>query len=653
MSRSDLAFEGAEGFGCYAKGGRGGPAYVVTTLDDTDGAESRQGTLRHAVETAGRPLVVGFDPQLCGVVRLTRKLKIKGERLTVDGSSAGGAGICVAGAPVVVRATDVVLRYLRFRGAAGLDDMSAYAGDALTITGPSEHVIVDHCSCSWGTDEVLSVNPADGTHATNVTLQHCIVSEPLGRDARGRDHRFGGILSGGDGDRLSVLHCLWVHCNSRAPRVGHHEDAAGPGVRLPCYLDFRCNVLYNAGKQWGYNGEETDAPNRMNFVGNAFVSGPDTERRTHVFFERGSRRARAFFRNNAVDGVPTRAGEHYDVVRFDGDLWTAAEIEEYMATPEFPVPASTRTVEDWRDVWSGVLAGAGCVRPMRDAVDARLVRECKDRSGSLVTPHSLSDAPERYRLPRLVPRRRAALCIADGEFDALRNDLEAFADLVREQGYSEVRCVVDATKKEFRDGMKWLVADGMQPGDRAFFYAGAHGTRRAAADDVHEGDGWDEVLATADKPLPDDDIRRLLTAQVPDGAFLFAVIPACHSGTAGDMEHNYSWRRRPSPTGDGSSRLAFRYRDDGYPDETGNVAVFTACDDAESTWVHVYEGKKHSALGGALLAELRWILHPSAEPCSYRRLLRFLAEVHEREGIDAIPHLACHPKRYYREQVAL
>ena len=44
-----VAFPGAEGFGRYATGGRGGKVYVVNSLED-DGTE---GTLRYAVEAEG------------------------------------------------------------------------------------------------------------------------------------------------------------------------------------------------------------------------------------------------------------------------------------------------------------------------------------------------------------------------------------------------------------------------------------------------------------------------------------------------------------------------------------------------------------------------------------------------------------------------
>ena len=60
------AFPGAQGFGAYAQGGRGGWVYHVTTLED-----GGPGSLREAVE-ARRPRIVVFD--VGGTIRLKKDL---------------------------------------------------------------------------------------------------------------------------------------------------------------------------------------------------------------------------------------------------------------------------------------------------------------------------------------------------------------------------------------------------------------------------------------------------------------------------------------------------------------------------------------------------------------------------------------------------
>ena len=75
-----LAFPGAEGFGRFALGGRGGDVYHVTTLAD-DG----QGSLRDGIRTAEGPRTIVFD--LSGTILLKSPLVIDKSYLTIAGQS--------------------------------------------------------------------------------------------------------------------------------------------------------------------------------------------------------------------------------------------------------------------------------------------------------------------------------------------------------------------------------------------------------------------------------------------------------------------------------------------------------------------------------------------------------------------------------------
>src|SRR5689334_1858495 len=101
------AFPGAEGGGRFSFGGRGGKVFVVTSLED-----SGPGTLREACESAG-PRIVVFN--VAGIIRLKMPVFIEAPYLTIDGHTAPGDGICIAGNGLVDNAHDVVIRYVRFR----------------------------------------------------------------------------------------------------------------------------------------------------------------------------------------------------------------------------------------------------------------------------------------------------------------------------------------------------------------------------------------------------------------------------------------------------------------------------------------------------------------------------------------------------------
>src|SRR5215210_7893652 len=84
----ELAFPGAEGFGKYTTGGRGGKVYVVTNLNDK-GA----GSFREGVSGKSSPRIVVFA--VAGTIHLESPVSIK-SNVTIAGQSAPGGGICLA-----------------------------------------------------------------------------------------------------------------------------------------------------------------------------------------------------------------------------------------------------------------------------------------------------------------------------------------------------------------------------------------------------------------------------------------------------------------------------------------------------------------------------------------------------------------------------
>ena len=238
-----LAFPGAEGFGRYTTGGRGGNVYHVTTLED-DGKTSTKGTLRWANAQAG-PRTIVFD--VSGTIQLKSALKLNANT-TLAGQTAPGDGICIAGYQVTLNKNNII-RYVRFRPG----DENGGEPDGLGAMD-SENIIVDHCSVSWSVDECLSVYGSK-----NITVQWCIASQSLCNSTHVKKaHGYGGNW-GGSG--ASYHHNLIAHHVSRTPRLGPR-----PGTQKDERMDLRNNVIYN----WIDNGVYGGEAMNVNIVNNYY-----------------------------------------------------------------------------------------------------------------------------------------------------------------------------------------------------------------------------------------------------------------------------------------------------------------------------------------------------------------------------------------------
>ncbi|MCU0917402.1 MAG: pectate lyase [Planctomycetes bacterium] len=354
------AFPGAEGFGAYARGGRGGRVYHVTTLED-GGA----GSLREAVEAEG-PRIVVFD--VAGTLLLKKALVIRNPFLTIAGQTAPGDGICLRDATLSVEADHVVIRHLRCR----LGDQGR-GGDALSI-GAGRHILLDHCSASWSLDEVLSCSTGE-PKLSEVTVQWCFITEALNP----QNHGFGSLIRGCHGARYSFHHNLYAHNRGRNPRPGNYDEQ-NPHEQDPngLLLDFRNNVIYNwSGSYAGYNADK-ESVTRLNYVGNYLVPGPDSTVSGRAYRE-GSVYNRSHFLGNYYNHrLPE---DPWSLVIYD-DTWTAAQIAAHRQSQPFETgPIATM---DAGQAYREVLRQGGACRPRRDAVDRRIVEEVTTGRGHIL-----------------------------------------------------------------------------------------------------------------------------------------------------------------------------------------------------------------------------------------------------------------------------
>jgi pectate lyase len=363
------AFPGAEGFGAMAKGGRGGRAVFVTNLNDRG-----PGSFREAC-TAKGPRTVIF--RVGGLITLETPLEITEPYLTIAGQTAPGDGICIRSNLVKIMAHDVVVRFLRFR----LGDLAKLESDAFSIYTPSRNVIVDHCSASWSTDETLS---ATGDIA-NVTIQWCLIAESLNRSSHHKgEHGYGSLIHATGG--LSLHHNLWAHHTQRNPRLGDNNYK-------PPYptFDVRNNLMYNWSKMCS---GLTDGDLKVNYVNNYIRPGPSSSSRKPIVLrpDTATERVRYYVDGNYVEGRPELTARNADM--FEPLENKGRKLFSLVRAP-FPV-APVRTTPA-RAVYEAVLAGAGATVPARDAVDARIIADVRNRTGRIVNSQEEAGSWPVYR----------------------------------------------------------------------------------------------------------------------------------------------------------------------------------------------------------------------------------------------------------------
>ncbi len=365
-----IAFPGAEGFGKYTSGGRGGEVVYVTNLND-DGP----GSFRQAATQKNKRIILF---QVAGTIRLQTKLSINGN-VTIAGQSAPGEGICLADQTVGFGGDNIIVRYMRFR----LGDKYQKIGGMVDGNGGDDafggnrrkNIVIDHCSMSWSNDEVFSIYGGDST-----TLQWNLIVEPLNYsyhfetgDKDYEHHGYGGIWGG---SHLTAHHNLFADCVSRNPRFN--------GARLGAkdeLVDFRNNVIYN----WQHNSSYGGEGGKYNMVNNYYRPGPETnpnvkDRIINPYKTKTLPYGQFYVQGNVVDGSPAVTKNNYLGIQMENDA-TEQDKLSTVATEPFmvlPIPDQSAVV-----AFSEILTQVGASF-QRDTMDQRILKEVVERKGRII-----------------------------------------------------------------------------------------------------------------------------------------------------------------------------------------------------------------------------------------------------------------------------
>ena len=366
-----LAFPGAEGYGRFAIGGRGGSVYHVTSLDDNP-SDPQPGTLRYGIVCEKGPRTIVFD--VSGYITLKARLTCSDKYVTVAGQTAPGKGIILRGAPFGMN-SDGITRFLRiYRGYAGTEEEQNRGLDGFGMAG-ADHAIMDHCTIAWTTDEGFS-----SRGAKSITLQRTMIAEALNcadhpNYGSGACHGYAATIGGGQGSGVgSFHHNLLAHCEGRNWSLS--GGLTGGGAYDGAHDVFN-NVVYN----WG--GRATDGgSHEINFVNNYYRMGEATSQKYLLRLQlegTGTGTQSAYVSGNIREeksGTLTQ-DKLNTTYRYETSGGQVVNWEPFVTAPFFP---SYATIESAEEALRNVLSDVGCNMPSPTAHEERIVQETLNKT---------------------------------------------------------------------------------------------------------------------------------------------------------------------------------------------------------------------------------------------------------------------------------
>jgi len=382
-------FPGAVGFGTRTPAGSGrfpGPektrVFKVTHL-----RANGVGSLQDCIYAKG-PRTCVFE--VSGTIDLTGDKSYGGSEfinlthpfITIAGQTAPSPGITVRGKTLRIEAHDVFIQHLRFR----LGDSKEVSNppdvrDTILIAGNNDrahrtphNIVIDHCSVSWGIDEVVSIK--DSSH--NITLTNNIISEGLDRSLHPKGRHSKGLMA--VGNKLSIYRNLIANVQDRAP------------LDISPTVEYINNLSHNAKYTtlWPLSRSsfysKQSLVRQATFVSNVRSKGANTADRGNSVFGKVnsavSTDAQIFVRDNYCE-----IG--------DRSLSTCGLLKQGRAinTASLKLPSS---LDVWpaHKVMQNIILNVGA-RPLdRDSVDMRILQEVATNTGDV--PDCVSGNPIYY-----------------------------------------------------------------------------------------------------------------------------------------------------------------------------------------------------------------------------------------------------------------
>lgn len=357
-----IAFPGAEGFGRFAKGGRGGDVYIVANLND-----SGSGSLREGINSAKGPRTIVFG--ISGNIELKDRLTVSQPYLTIAGQTAPGDGITLKDYPFQIMDThDIIVRYIRIR--LGDENKPKGSGfDAIQTNGVS-NIIFDHISASWGIDAIHDLR------GEKFTLQWSIYGECLHKSIHEKGpHAMLGSFRDLT-DNITLHHNLFHSSRNRHPTLGGGSKTNGNSI-----VDFRNNIVYN------WQGPTNLGECKMNLINNYYKPGPSSNLQVKPMAVKAhdASKSKGFASGNAYPWSYKWTRDNLAAIEYvlgwgSYDSTTRSAFELSQAQVEGDDKPITHSADE---AYKLVLKHAGASL-CRDTVDARIVEGVRQGTNQLI-----------------------------------------------------------------------------------------------------------------------------------------------------------------------------------------------------------------------------------------------------------------------------
>jgi len=407
---------GLKGFGTNTRAAYGAAndpiICIVTTLSHTNASLSNSTRNGVSVKTGSFRACIDYTPpantgkvilfETSGTINAKSPsyiYKLDDPYTTVAGQTAPSPGITLRNISLTVRTNDILVQHIRVRVGDSVTGLEPDYRDSLGITAGSEitiqNVVIDHCSFSWGIDEIMQIynNSASGS-IRDVTISNCIVAEGLRHslhsDVSSAGHSKGIIISSiksaAAPSNIAILNTIIAHCTDRTPKI-----ASGTNVVIAN------NILYN--NEW-FNvfWSPHNQTSNINITGNAGIGGPSSAKYppkailTVWEAYNGGEGSKVYLADNRV-GEYSDGKLVWNGIQSGHSDWSLVDNRKdsnlalfKQTTPPVTIPEATYI--DSADLLATLTKSVGARSADRDSVDTRIISDVENGTGKIINSPS-------------------------------------------------------------------------------------------------------------------------------------------------------------------------------------------------------------------------------------------------------------------------